>query len=135
MPKSDYSSIRIVSGPDGMVVWDANRKAITGIFGADISMRPGRAPIMRINMICGHFDVQGTPIFAVAHPADGQPRPVARIEFCDGTMFEAPPLPAPPAPPPDGQVDPAKTHAVAAAGPSEAAPVQPVAPKSTNGAG
>ena len=92
--KKDYSSLRVIAGPDGILVQDANRKAIPGIFGVDISIRPGKPPVMRVNLICGHFDVAGTPLFAVADPASGQPRLVSRIEFADGGTFEPPPPPA-----------------------------------------
>jgi hypothetical protein len=110
--KNPYAAIRVVASPDGLVVWDANRKAIPGIISVDIALRPTGQPIMRVNMVCGNFDVAGQPIFAVADPATGQPRPVARIEFCDGSVFEAPPLPgvlqpaAPEAPAPDAAAKP-----------------------------
>jgi hypothetical protein len=91
--KSDYAAIRVVASPDGIRVWDANRKAIPGIISVDIALRPTSPPLMRVNMICGNFDVAGHPIFAVADPATGQPRPVVKIEFADGGVFEAPPMP------------------------------------------
>jgi len=112
--KHDYSALRVIASPDGLVVQDANRKAVTGIIGVDISLRPGKTPLMRVNMVSGHFDVVGQPIFAIADPADGRPRPVARVEFCDGQVFEAPPLPAQP---------------VAPEGTPVAAPIQPANPQ------
>jgi hypothetical protein len=111
-PKNPYAAIRVVASPDGLVVWDANRKAIPGIISVDIALRPTGVPIMRVNMVCGNFDVAGQPVFAVADPATGQPRPVARIEFMDGSVFEAPPLPgvlqpaAPETPAPDAAAKP-----------------------------
>jgi hypothetical protein len=105
--KADYSALRIFSSPQGLSVLDAKRNAVPGIISADISLRPGKRAIMRINMVCGHFDVVGTPVFAIADPQTGQPRAVKRVEFADGTVFDAPPLPqvepiAPPAAVPQG---------------------------------
>jgi hypothetical protein len=93
--KADYSSLRIFSSPQGVSILDAKRNAVPGLISADISLRPGKSTLMRINMVCGHFDVVGTPVFAVADPQTGQPKPVKKIEFSDGTIFEAPPLPQP----------------------------------------
>ncbi len=92
-PKNQYSAIRVVASPDGLVVWDVNRKAVPGIISVDISLRPAKPPLMRVNMVCGNFDVAGTPMFAIVDPATGAPKAVTRVEFSDGTVFEAPPLP------------------------------------------
>jgi hypothetical protein len=91
--KADYSALRIFSSPQGVSVLDAKRNAVPGIISADISLRPGKGTLMRINLVCGHFDVVGVPVFAVADPVTGLPRAVKRIEFIDGTVFDAPPIP------------------------------------------
>jgi hypothetical protein len=91
--KQDYSSLRIFASPQGIAILDAKRNAVPGIISADISLRPGKPTLMRLNMVCGHFDVVGAPVFAVVDPATGQPRAVKQITFADGTVFDAPPLP------------------------------------------
>lgn len=125
--KNQYSALRVVASPDGLVVWDVNRKAVPGIISVDISLRPAQPPLMRVNMVCGNFDVAGTPVFAIVDPATGAPKPVARVEFSDGTVFEAPPLPV-------VEADPGRAGAAAAQAANPGATiVQPAAPRG-NGA-
>jgi hypothetical protein len=104
--KSDNSAVRVIASKDGILVQDARGRAMPGVISVDIALRPGRPPVMRLNMVCGHFDVHSTPVFAVADPATGQPKPIRSIQFADGSVFEAPPLPDMLATPNGNGIDP-----------------------------
>lgn len=100
-------SIRVVASPDGFFVKDSAGQNLNTA-AVDIAVRPGKPPVVRLGLYCGNFDVAGVPVFSVADPATGRPKPVRKIIWFDGTStdFPEPPLeaaqfaqgPVPPAP-------------------------------------
>jgi hypothetical protein len=116
-PKQPYQSIRIVHNFGTLQVIDARGRQVEGVIAVDMALRPGRPPIMRLNMACGAFEIEGTPVFAILDPQTKQLRPVRRIEFADGgAPFEAPDIVHAPdaggaAPIPPGAVEITAEHA------------------------
>lgn len=89
--KKPYASVRIVNKYGVLQVLDARGRNVEGIIAVDMAIRPGRPPIMRLNMAAAAFEIEGTPSFAIMDPGSKQLRPVKRIEFSDGgPPFEAP---------------------------------------------
>jgi hypothetical protein len=105
-----YASIRVVQRHGVLTVLDARSRPIEGIIAVDMALRPGRPPIMRLNMAAGAFEIEGVPSFAIMDPGTKTLRQVKRIEFADdGPPFEAPDIiaapPPGPAPVPAGSVE------------------------------
>lgn len=94
MKKPAYEQLRVIASPDGIVIQDANRRAIPNVFGVNMAIRPGKPPVMQFNLMGGSFDVAGVPTFMIADPAGGQPKAVKSIEFWDGEGIAFPQPPA-----------------------------------------
>jgi hypothetical protein len=106
-----YEQLRVIASPEGLVVKDALGQNLQ-VIGVDIRLRPGLPPVMMLSLVSGPFDVAGVPQFLVSDPATGQPKPVKRVQWHDGTEaeFPEPPAPAaqaaaPAAPAPEGGSD------------------------------
>ena len=91
--KHRYDQLRVIASPNGVTVVDEKRNALTNVFGINLAVRPGKPPVMQLNLLAGAFDVAGVPTFLAADPAGGPPKAVKSIEWWDGTgvAFPEPP--------------------------------------------
>lgn len=87
-----YDQLRVVASKDGMFVKDARGQNIH-VFACNIALRAGKPPVMQMNLLAQPFDVQGVPTFLAQDPMTGEPKPVRRIEWQDGTVAEFPDAP------------------------------------------
>lgn len=94
--------VRVTHWNGQLTVKDAKNRDIPGIIAADVAMRPGAPPLMRLNLAAGNFDVEGLPTYGMMDPRSGRFRPIKGVEWADGTDDFEPPshVPAPVVSPP-----------------------------------
>ncbi|PJI56010.1 hypothetical protein CTI14_00305 [Methylobacterium radiotolerans] len=85
-----YADVKIEGGPHskGISVTDAEGQPIKGIGGAEISIRPDDVVRLKLEICLSELKLSGAATFMVADPRTGKMKPVARIEFADGTVFD-----------------------------------------------
>jgi hypothetical protein len=85
-----YADVKIEGGPaaQGISVTDAEGQPIKGIGGAEISIRPDDVVKVKLEICLSKLNLSGVPTFMVADPRTGKMKPVVRIEFADGTVFD-----------------------------------------------
>ena len=93
-----YDVISVVTKGPFTEVRDARGQPVQNWYGINIAARPGKKPVIQVNMVAGAFNIEGVPTFMVADPAGGPPKAVKSIEFYDGTGLKFP------FPPPTGVI-------------------------------
>jgi hypothetical protein len=85
-----YADVNIEGGPAvaGVTVTDAQNQLIKGIGGVEISIRPDDVVRAKLEICMSKLKLSGVPTFMVADPRTGKMKPVAKIEFADGTVFD-----------------------------------------------
>jgi hypothetical protein len=111
-----YDVISVVGKGPFTEVRDARGTPIQNWYGINIAARPGKRPVIQLNMVAGAFNLEGTPTFMAADLAGGAPKAVKSIEFWDGTGLKFP------APPPTSVVMQQPPQAGATMAPPAAAP-------------